>query len=589
MNVQLIPEELLKKQWEEYDFKDAEDHVFKMQCLLSKATYKKNFEIMKKISLKIVNSVDAKVLAVRKVSEKLNSSAGIDKVRWVKSSDKMNAVYSLTSKNYKAKPYRRLIIKDHDTGRERRINIPSMIDRAMQVLYMMALEPIEEALADRKSFAFRKGRSTFDVHSLIMKGLSGKNAPEFVLICDVKSYYDSISHQWLLNNVSMDKCVLRELLKAGFIFNNEIFPTDVGISLGCNISTILGNYVLDGIQRLLYSMQDSENMDYMEGYTIRFADDILVFSRTREKANEYLKKIKEFVSDRGLSLSNKKTCIVDVYNGFDFLSRHYFKKNTIIYSEPSKNAIKKMEATLYDTILNHKTKWSQKRLIETLNSKLIGWASYHKVENSTEAFKHIDIVVSGLLLNLMKEMYPKVPIKTLIKKYWYKDIKKREVFALQTDKNIRVIKLEDVILVDHKCLDFTRNIFLDREYFDKLLSLNEIQNVSGKYKNVWENQDGKCFYCGKSINKDQPRELVKKDITKHKTGLSNMAYIHSFCANDEMIYIKSASDEEFNQIDLKNVIREIKDVDIAKIFKSNSKYFKLYEFFAKCDKYTFNM
>jgi hypothetical protein len=329
-------------------------------------------------------------------------------------------------------------------------------------------------------------------------------------------------------------------------------------------------------------------MDYMEGYTIRFADDILVFSRSVSMAKMYLEKLKEFASERGLKLSDKKTTITSVYDGFEFLSRHYYKINDIIYCEPSSNAVKKMENDLYDIILNHKTRWSQKRLIDTINSKLNGWATYHKVENSTEAFKHIDLVVSGLLLNLMKEMHPKLPIKTIIKKYWYKDVKEREVFALTTNKNIRVIKLEDVILVDHKCIDYTRNVFLDKEYFEERSSIREIQNVSGKYKAIWERQDGKCFYCGKPINKNQNRTLIQKDLSKRSSNLKNLAYVHSFCTEDEMIYINSNGCFA-NNTDFQEVIREIKDVDIVKIFTKDSKYAKLYEYFAKCTKYTFTL
>lgn len=130
-----------------------------------------------------------------------------------------------------------------------------------------------------------------------------------VFWCVIKSYCDSISHEWLLDNIPMDKQVLKEFLKAGIIFNNELFPTDVGISLGCNISTILGNMTLDGLQQLFYNLQDKENMDYYDGYVLRFADDILVTARTKDKAELYLNMIEEFAQERGLEISKNKTYI----------------------------------------------------------------------------------------------------------------------------------------------------------------------------------------------------------------------------------------------------------------------------------------
>ncbi len=85
-----------------------------------------------------------------------------------------------------------------------------------------------------------------------------------------------------------------------------MLPTDVGISLGSNISTILGNMTLDGLQKELYDLQPIESIDYWEGYTIRFADDILIASRSEEKAKEYLKLVEQFVEERGLKLSPSK-------------------------------------------------------------------------------------------------------------------------------------------------------------------------------------------------------------------------------------------------------------------------------------------
>lgn len=91
-----------------------------------------------------------------------------------------------------------------------------------------------------------------------------------------------------------------------------------------------------------------------------------------------------------------------------------------------------------------------KKLIQSINAKLHGWASYHRVEESAEIFKHIDILVSALLLKLMKNIYPKKDTKMLINKYWYKDSLGRQTFTLTTNKNVQVINLEDVVLVEHK-------------------------------------------------------------------------------------------------------------------------------------------
>ena len=183
-----LPEDVLAKMWRKIDFEESQRNIFKLQQQLTIAIFTDNKYEKERLIKKITKSIDARVLAVKKVTD-ANSAPGIDGIRWIKDSEKMKAVLNLKAKDYKAKPYRRFIVTDDKTQKERRISIPAINDRAMQVLFSYALEPISEATADRKSFAFRKERSALDAHALIMHALSENNAPTWVLVCDVKSYY----------------------------------------------------------------------------------------------------------------------------------------------------------------------------------------------------------------------------------------------------------------------------------------------------------------------------------------------------------------------------------------------------------------
>lgn len=582
-----FPDEYLSKMWEEYDFDRAEKKIKKWQKDLTLAILGKRQDNAKYLSEKIVNSMEARYLAVREVSEINTPAVGVDGVRWVTSVDKMNAVFSLSSKDYKAKNYKRFVITDTKTLKERRVNIPAMQDRAMQILQMYALNPIEEATGDKKSFAYRKGRSALDAHALIMHALIEKNAPQYVVICDVKSYYDSISHDWLLKNIPMNKHVLYQFLKAGIVFNNELFPPEeTGISLGCNISTILGNMTLDGIQLMLYDLQEGkEKIDYYDGYAIRFADDILITARTFESANLFLNKVKEFVNVRGLKLSDEKTYITTVNQGFDFLSRHYYKDHNIVRCKPSDKAVTKLESDLM-MLINSQKKWSQKKLIDTINHKLSGWATYHRVEESLVEFKHIDNVVTALLIKLMKETHPKTAMGVLTKKYWYLDDRNRQVFALKTDRNVKLMKLEDVVLVNHKRLNTNMNVYLDEDYFKDRNINQDIQKVSNKYKTIWERQDGKCYYCDSPIKINQYKRIVVKNLTVNDDTIRNMAYVHEYCVNSDTTYI-NIDNANITGVDINELISGINDIDILKAQTQNSKYSKLYEYFARCTKSVF--
>lgn len=75
---------------------------------------------------------------------------------------------------------------------------------------------------------------------------------------------------------------------------------------GCNISTMLGNMTLDGIQQMLYNLQGKEIKDFKNGYCIRFADDICISARTEKDAKRFLEALRKFVAERGLKLSEEK-------------------------------------------------------------------------------------------------------------------------------------------------------------------------------------------------------------------------------------------------------------------------------------------
>ena len=105
-----FPDETLADMWNSFDWNSAEEKILKWQKLLSIAAFKSKQDQVKKLSIRIVSSIEAKALAVHKVSEVLKSSPGIDNVRWIKASDKMRAAISLTPYNYKSKPFKRFVI-----------------------------------------------------------------------------------------------------------------------------------------------------------------------------------------------------------------------------------------------------------------------------------------------------------------------------------------------------------------------------------------------------------------------------------------------------------------------------------------------
>lgn len=339
---------------------------------------------------------------------------------------------------------------------------------------------------------------------------------------------------------------------------------------------------LDGLQYMLYDLQGERITDFKNGYMVRFADDIVVTARTKEDAEKFLVEIEKFVAIRGLELSNSKTKIVNIKQGFDFLSRFYIKIHNQIKVIPSEKAVKCFEAELEDFILNPEKKWSQRTLIRDLNAKLYGWATYHRVEDSRNIFKHIDVVVNALLLKLMKRTYPNKTVNQLRDKYWYKFSDGRYVFALTTNRNFAVINLENVLLVKHRRMDLKKNIFLDREYFEEREKEQKINKVVDDYKKIWQRQGGKCYFCGKAINIEQEKKIIQKDLYKGINN-NNLAYVHEFCQNDELIYIDTDI-THIRNTDIASIVKDIEKMKVDKIISKSIKYKPLEEFFSNTNK-----
>ncbi|WP_044755587.1 reverse transcriptase domain-containing protein, partial [Streptococcus suis] len=215
---------------------------------------------------------------------------GIDGELWTTPAQKMEALLSLTDKGYKASPLRRVYIDKKGKKKKRPLGIPTMYDRAMQALYALALEPVAETTADTKSFGFRKGRSCQDACEYIFTALSRKASPQWILEGDIKGCFDNISHDWLLENIPMDKSILKQFLKAGFVFKGELFPTEDGTPQGGIISPILANMALDGLQQVLSDRFHTNRLGKIDlrfknshkVNLVRYADDFIVTAATQE-------------------------------------------------------------------------------------------------------------------------------------------------------------------------------------------------------------------------------------------------------------------------------------------------------------------
>src|ERR1700694_1301839 len=300
------------EQWALIDWKPVYRNVRVLQQRLAKATQESNWRRVKALQRMLTRSFSAKALAVKRVTENQGKkTAGVDGELWDTPQIKVAAIAQLKKQRYRPLPLRRVYIPKSN-GKERPLGIPTMRDRAMQALYLLALDPVLETLGDQNSYGFRKELSTADAIEQAFAALSRKNSAEWILEGDINACFDRISHDLLLAHIPMEKNILRKWLKAGFIDKYVLFATEEGTPQGGICSPVLANMTLDGLEKKLrekYPKPDRGGSQEKVNF-VRFADDFIVTGKSKEVLESEVKPLIEaFMKERGLELSPEKTLI----------------------------------------------------------------------------------------------------------------------------------------------------------------------------------------------------------------------------------------------------------------------------------------
>ena len=454
---EILTDKALASQWNTINWHNVKCYVNRLQTRIAKATQENKLNLVKRLQYLLTHSHYAKLLAVRTVTQNRGKrTPGVDGVRWGTACNKMQAALTLTDKHYTAQPLKRVYIPKPGKATKRPLSIPTMYDRAMQALYTLALQPTAETLADTRSFGFRLFRSAQDASQYAFICLANKNAAQWILEGDIKGCFDNISHEWLRNNVPMDTSILNQFLKAGYIYDNQLFPTEQGTPQGGIISPLLANMTLDGIEVIL-----SEKYPNMKVHLIRYADDFIVTAPDRVTAEEIKETIRAFLTERGLGLSESKTAITAINDGFNFLGWNFRKYHGKLLIKPSKSSVDKIIEKLRD-IIHQAAAWSQERLIEKLNPAIRGWSRYHRHVTSYATFHKLDAILWNMLWRWAKRRHSQKGNIWIAQKYWHSERRRNWVFM--TDIN-RMCLFSDTKIRRHSIPKLGLNPFLDREYF----------------------------------------------------------------------------------------------------------------------------
>ena len=405
-----------KLAWKEVDWKLVHKRLSRQQKRVYKASMERNRAKVHALQRRIIGSLDAKLIAVRRVTteNKGRNTAGVDGQRAISNEMKMKLVYKLNLDG-KASPIRRTYNPKSGKNEYRPLGIPTIEDRAKQMLAKIALEPEWEAVFEPNSYGFRPGRSCHDAIASLFLSLRGKS--RFVLDADIQKCFDRIDHDKLLHKLAtfgqmenQIKAWLKADIMVGYLNRpDEVFQSLEGTPQGGIISPLLSNIALHGLENHIkeWYARDWYPMTGLStkvpirdrkrsiGFS-RYADDFVITAPKLSVIKQIEKQVEIWLREEaGLELSKAKTRIVNSTEGFEFLGFHLISiksKDSAQYKlkiHPSKASKQRLLDKTRSIIQNNRSA-SSYNLINLLSSRIISWANYFKFSECHQDFAKMD-------------------------------------------------------------------------------------------------------------------------------------------------------------------------------------------------------
>ena len=426
--------------WDAIKWRAIERQVKRLQMRIAKATREGRWGKVKSLQWLLTHAFSAKLLAVRRVTRNSGrKTPGVDGIVWKTPAQKLNAARSLQRRGYCPKPLRRIYIPKKN-GKLRPLGIPTMFDRSQQALHLLGLEPVAETLADPNAYGFRPKRSTADAIGQCFTVLCRKRSAQWILEGDIKACFDRISHPWLQDHIPMDKTILKKWLAAGYMEEGVVYPTEAGTPQGGIASPVLANMALDGLEEVARRAAPADQKIQV----VKYADDFIIAGTSKEVLEMQVKPdVVAFLKERGLELSEEKTHITHIDDGFDFLGFNVRKYKGKLLIKPSKPAVKRFLDNIRK-LIKANCAATTKGLIQQLNSKLRGWANYYRHVVSKKTFAYVDHQIFLALIAWIKRRHPNKSAQWKRQRYFRREGLRQWVFFAAVRDALKSVTLLDL-------------------------------------------------------------------------------------------------------------------------------------------------
>lgn len=533
--------------WHSIDWKAAYQMVRTLRRRIYSATVDRDWKRVRSLQKLMLRSRANLLVSIRRVSQinRGKASPGVDGQVALTATDRAILVSRLAGlKAWEPLPTRRVYIPKA-RGKKRPLGIPSLIDRCQQALVLNALEPCWEAQFEGISYGFRPGRCAHDAIERIHLATKSGSHRVWILDADIKGCFDAIDHDALLRLIGgfPARGMIQRWLKAGYMEDNVFHATGQGTPQGGVISPLLANIALHG-------MEDALGIQYRGGANatnvkkecpvlVRYADDFVVICHTKKEAQKAKDRVAVFLAERGLVLSEEKTSIQHIQEGFDFLGfniRSYRVPDRIAGTKtlikPSRNSIKSFRTKVRTLFRDHTGK-SLGQLIAAANPVLRGWCNYHRHAVAGRVFADIEHYVHLRQQRWCRRAHPRKLKHWWMPKYFGYHYLHPTFGYTFMDKQSgafmvhpATIKIERWVKVKHRHSPDDPKL---ADYWRRRTNKAGSSELKRSWRKVAARQRHLCPTCNQSIYNGETIRMGHRDGDPNNGSYKNLVLVHVDC------------------------------------------------------------
>lgn len=484
-----------------------------------------------------------KILAVHRICN-INTgrkTAGVDGVSMpTGKAERLPLMERLINKidiNDRPQPIRRVYIPKPN-GKQRPLGIPTIQDRITQEIIRQTIEPICEYHFLPCSYGFRPKRSCHDAIGDLFIKLSRKHSRQWVIEGDIKGCFDHIKHDHITStlrewNVPISLTnIIDKMLKANIMEGLNLTPSTDGTPQGGVISPLLANVALTFLDEEIKDGYEIRGMTPI----VRYADDFVILAENKINAVMMKSHIRDILKSKAnLELSDEKTDITHISNGFNFLGFNLRKYEDKLLIKPSNENVRLFKQKISGIIRKSKSE-NINTLIAKLNPIIKGWGNYYRHVVSNGAFHHATGCIVSNMIKWCKRQSP----SQWIQRFTMKKDSDRLIFQDKRTGTRLLFMIEIPIRRYIKVRNDVRLYDVNaKEYWEEREYRNAQDSIYGSavMTKLFRSQRGKCEHCGKSITDEQIKNTTihKHHMKPRSEGgnwkLSNLRLLHKECHN----------------------------------------------------------